>query len=71
MGLYADAKLLEWWEGEYANQVNKKLDMGKSCIRFKYTDDIPYNLIGELCRRLSVEEWIRIYEHEFKKKNNT
>ncbi|MBK6730203.1 MAG: DUF1801 domain-containing protein [Bacteroidetes bacterium] len=62
MGLYADNALLKWFTTEYAKQVKTKLDMGKSCIRFKNADAIPFDLIAELATKLSVEQWIKIYE---------
>lgn len=62
MGLYADAKLLAWFKKEYAARVPGKLDMGKSCVRFKKLDSIPYDLLGELCAKMTVEEWVRLYE---------
>jgi len=66
-GIYADVKLYDWFVGEYPKYSNRKLDMGKSCIRFKKLDDIPYQLIGELCTKLSVKQWIDIYEKNIKK----
>lgn len=68
MGLYADAQLLEWFTSEYAKRVPGKLDMGKSCIRFKKMDQIPFDLIGELCTKMTVEKWIELYENAFQKK---
>ncbi len=67
MGLYADKKILDWFVSEYPKHSKKKLDMGKSCIRFKYLDDIPYELIGELMQKMSVKDWIKCYETAFKK----
>lgn len=67
MGIYADAELLNWFVAEYPRHSSKKLDMGKSCIRFKKMEDIPYNLIAELCQKISVEKWISLYETQFKK----
>lgn len=48
MGIYADPKLLEWFVAEYLKHSKQQLDMGKSCIRFKKFNDIPYELIGDL-----------------------
>lgn len=62
MGIYLDPKLMEWYTGEYAKQVPGKLDMGKSCMRFKKQENIPYKLIGELVAKMSVNEWIQKYE---------
>ena len=67
MGIYADDALLQWFISEYPKHTMQKLDMGKSCIRFKKFDEIPYELIGELMKRLSVNEWINIYETKLKK----
>ncbi len=67
MGIYANPKLLDWFVAEYAKHTNQKLDMGKSCIRFKKLDDIPYNLIGKLMQKMTVAEWIQIYESKLKK----
>ena len=66
-GIYADPDLLNWFTSEYAKQVPTKLDMGKSCIRFKNLKTIPYELIGELCTRLTVEDWISTYESVIKR----
>jgi len=62
MGLYADKKIFEWFVKEYPNYSKRKLDMGKSCIRFKYMDNIPFGLIGELLRKVEVKDWINCYE---------
>lgn len=67
MTLYAKKELTDWFISEYAKRCKYKLDMGKSCIRFKRLDDIPYELIGELTAKVSAEEWIQIYEHAYKK----
>jgi hypothetical protein len=62
MCLYMDRDLLSWFETEYAKRVKGKLDMGKSCIRFKKMEEIPYDLIGELSGKVTVAEWITKYE---------
>jgi hypothetical protein len=67
MGLYADPKLLQWFTDEYAKRVPGKLDMGKSCIRFKKPDQIPLDLIGELCSKVTPAQWIETYEKAFRK----
>lgn len=67
MGLYSDPKLFEWFVTEYPKHSKQKLDMGKSCIRFKNLAEIPYTLIGELMKKISVEEWIALYETQLKK----
>ena len=68
MGLYASAPLLEWFTSNHAKVATRKLDMGKSCIRYKKTDDIPYSLIGELASKMTVDEWIALYEAAFRNK---
>ncbi len=67
MGMYADANLLAWFTNEYPKHSKQKLDMGKSCIRFKKIDDIPHALIGALSSKMTVKNWITIYEQHFVK----
>ncbi|HRI32467.1 MAG TPA: DUF1801 domain-containing protein [Saprospiraceae bacterium] len=67
MGIYSNPKLLNWFVTEYPKHTKQKLDMGKSCIRFKKFDDIPYQLIGELMQKMSANDWINIYEKNLKK----
>ncbi|MCT3762247.1 DUF1801 domain-containing protein [Elizabethkingia anophelis] len=67
MGIYADNDLLEWFQESYTQHEKYKLDMGKSCVRFKKMDDIPYGIIAELSTKISPEMWIEKYETVFKK----
>lgn len=67
MGVYADPKLLKWFTAEYAKQVAGKVDMGKSCLRFKKPEQIPYKLIGDLVSRITPKEWIALYEKALKR----
>ena len=67
MGLYADSKLLDWFISEYPKYCKLKLDMGKSCIRFKNISEIPYELIGILTSKMTVKDWIDIYEKNIKR----
>ena len=67
MGIYSDPKLLEWFTKEFPKHVPGKLDMGKSCIRFKNPEKIPFDLLGELVSKVTVQDWIQCYESEFKK----
>ncbi|WP_232374121.1 DUF1801 domain-containing protein [Leptospira chreensis] len=62
MGIYADLKLLKWFQTEYPKHSKTKLDMGKSCIRFKKIEEIPWKLIGELVTKMSPKDWISLYE---------
>lgn len=66
MAIYAKKEVYDWFVTEYSKQCKRKLDMGKSCIRFKYLDDIPYELIGELASKITVDEWINYYESAIK-----
>lgn len=66
-GIYAKAELHDWFVNEYPKHCKRKLDMGKSCIRFKKMDEIPFELIGELTRKMTCEAWIDIYESTIKK----
>ena len=68
MGIYANPELLEWFISEYPKHCKHKLDMGKSCIRFKNPKHIPYDLIGELVRKVSVDDWISVYQSSIVKK---
>jgi len=66
LGMYGSDTLLNWFVEEYPKHCKSKLDMGKSCIRFKKMDQIPYDLIAELCKKLSMEKYIELYETAFK-----
>lgn len=66
MGLYNNKALLDWFIRQYENCVPTKLDMGKSCIRFKNMKTIPFDLIGDLCRKMTVEDYVRQYEEALK-----
>ncbi|MBK9686324.1 MAG: DUF1801 domain-containing protein [Saprospiraceae bacterium] len=67
MGIYADPKLHDWFTNAYAELNIGKLDMGKSCIRFKNPAKIPFDLIGELVSKMSPQQWIAMYESNYKK----
>ena len=67
-GIYADPDLMQWFVDEYPKYVKTKLDMGKSCIRFKKPDQIPLQLIGELATKMTPQQWINLYEANIKKK---
>jgi uncharacterized protein YdhG (YjbR/CyaY superfamily) len=67
MGIYADPKLLKWFQDAHAKASPKKLDMGKSCIRYKKPEDIPFELIGELASKITPQQWIEMYESAFRK----
>ena len=65
MGLYG-GEYLDWFQKEWKKHTDKKLDMGKSCIRFKKAEDIPLDLIGELCTKITPQDWIAVYEKNLK-----
>ena len=67
MGVYADSNLLDWFISEYPKYCKSKLDMGKSCIRFKKMDNIPYELLAELSKKMTIQDWINIYEKNIKR----
>ena len=68
MGLYANPDLMAWFIKEYPKQCKYKIDIGKSCIRFKKIDHIPYGLIEELVKKMTINDWISIYEENVKSK---
>lgn len=68
MGIYADQKLMDWFLEEYPKHTKSKLDMGKSCIRFKKLDQIPFELIGELSKKMTVKDWTETYKKAFRDK---
>lgn len=67
MGIYSDVAILNWFTEEYKSRVPTKLDMGKSCIRFKNPKNIPFDLLGELVSKISVNQWIQTYEGAIKR----
>jgi uncharacterized protein YdhG (YjbR/CyaY superfamily) len=67
MGIYAQPELYDWFVSEYPKYSKQKLDIGKSCIRIKKPENIPFELIGELVKKITVADWIATYESAFKK----
>lgn len=68
MGLYANPTLYKWFTEAHAKASTKKLDIGKSCMRYKKPEDIPFELLGELASKITPDEWIAAYEKAFRKK---
>ncbi len=68
MGIYSNPELMQWFLSEYPKYCKRKIDMGKSCIRFKKIEEIPFELIAELSTKMSPKDWIKLYESKFKKK---
>ncbi|NVK28216.1 MAG: DUF1801 domain-containing protein [Flavobacteriia bacterium] len=67
MGVYADPQLIKWFQDEYTKRVPTKLDMGKSCVRLKKPENIPFDLFGELCTKMTPQNWIDLYEANVKR----
>jgi hypothetical protein len=67
MGIYMDPALMEWFVAEYPKHSKQKLDISKSCMRFKKTEHIPYELLGQLMQKMTAEQWIALYERNLKK----
>ena len=67
MGIYSSPELLEWFTSEFPKHSKTKLDMGKSCIRFKNPEQIPYDLLAELFRKMTVQDWIETYQGQLEK----
>ena len=68
MGIYANPELYKWFVNEYPKHCKRKLDMGKSCIRLKNIEEIPYKLLAELCTKMTANDWIELYEEKLKSK---
>lgn len=66
MGIYANEDLMKWFTSEYSNYSKTKLDTGKSCLRFKKVDQIPFQLIGQLASKMTPQDWIGLYESRYK-----
>lgn len=67
-GIYASPEVHDWFVEEYPKHCKRKLDMGKSCVRFKKPEEIPFKLIGQLMKKFKVKDWIALYEKNIKKK---
>ena len=68
MGIYSDELLFSWFVDAYKSSTTHKLDMGKSCVRIKKLDDIPYKVFDELAKKMSVNDWISTYEQAILRK---
>lgn len=67
MGMYASPELLNWWVSEFPKHSKHKLDMGKSCIRFKNVSEIPFDLVAQLMQKMTADQWIDLYKTQFKR----
>ena len=68
MGIHADVELMKWFTEEYPKVCKGKLDMGKSCIRFKNLEQISFELIGKLAKKMTTKQWIELYTNTYVKK---
>jgi len=68
MGVYTDPQLLDWWQTGYAKTCKCKLDKGKGCVRLKPMDDIPFKMIGQLVKKVSVKAWVKLNEVSYSTK---
>ncbi len=68
-GIYAIQELYDWFVKEYPKHSKYKLDMGKSCVRFKRMDAIPYELLAELLQKITMKKWVQTYESFLIKKS--
>ena len=67
MGIYANPEMLDWFVAEYPKHCKRKLDMGKSCIRFKKPEEIPFDLIAQLMQKMTMQQWVDLYEKNIKR----
>ena len=63
LGLYIDEEQARWFVEEW-KKAGKKLDMGKSCVRFKTLDDVAIDVIGRAIKRMPVKQYIALYESQ-------
>jgi hypothetical protein len=61
MSVYGNAETAQWFRAQFKAR-GKKLDMGKSCVRFKTLDDLPLDVIGETIAKVPIETWIKVYQ---------
>jgi len=59
--VYTDDDEASWFRARWS-ETGKKLDMGKSCVRFRKLEDLPLEVIGEAVERIPVEDYIGLYE---------
>jgi hypothetical protein len=61
MGIYSESATAGWFRDAY-KATGKKLDIGKSCVRFKRLEDLPMDVIAQAVARFSVQDYIRMCE---------
>lgn len=68
LAIYGNKELYDWFMEGYSKIAKHKIDSGAGCVRFKYLEEIPFDLISELAAKMSVREWIEFYESTYKPK---
>jgi hypothetical protein len=63
--MYADPAF-ETWFREAWTAAGKKLDMGKSCVRFRRLEDVPLDVVGQAIRKVPVKTFLEHYESQIK-----
>ncbi|MFC1663431.1 DUF1801 domain-containing protein [Patescibacteria group bacterium] len=61
LNVYSDKKLYRWFVNQY-KKTGKKIDIGKSCVRFRKIEDLPVELIGQAVAKTSVAKYIQDYQ---------
>lgn len=67
MNIYGDKAAEKWFKEEY-KKSGKRIDIGKSCVRFKKLENLPLEVIGQAVARTPVKKYIELYEKSRKKK---
>ena len=60
--VYGDPKTEAWFKERFAAS-GKKLDMGKSCLRFRHVEDLPLDVIGETIARVELDRFVAHFEN--------
>jgi len=60
MCVYGSEEHKKWFEGAW-KKTGKKLDMGKSCVRFKKLEDVPLEVVGEAIKRVPAKKYVKSY----------
>ncbi len=67
LGIYGSKEISNWFVAEYPKYAKHKLDIGKGCVRFKKINEIPFLLIEELIKKISLKKYIAQYEANIKR----
>lgn len=66
LGMYADPGLVSWFTQAWEALGVGKLDLGKSCIRLRKPEKIPFELLGTLAGKMDLDTWVKVYEESLK-----